>query len=111
MSSLMSLPFISTGPVVGDFRLRDASLQETRDGPPYLWLWLEDMDGCLLKKTYAVAFMSAPFSLNHHHYYPDGLRMLFLECLFVWLNPFWMITTWGRCRKSGHPKDKGSVSA
>ena len=45
MHNLSSLTLFQPGPVAGEFRLRDASLNETREGHQYLRIFLEDMSG------------------------------------------------------------------
>ena len=47
MHNLSSLTLFQPGPVAGEFRLRDASLNETREGHQYLRIFLEDMSGSL----------------------------------------------------------------
>ncbi len=47
MSYLINLHNCHPGPIAGDFRLRDASINETRDGRQYLRIFLEDMSGSL----------------------------------------------------------------
>ena len=47
MNNLQSLQLIQPGPVAGEFRLRDASINETREGRQYLRIYLEDMSGSI----------------------------------------------------------------